>query len=199
MPLPDFLRDDHRKTVRHFDLPGDAHFLTFSCYQRLPLLNKDRTRSWLIESIERARWKHSFDLWAWVIMPEHVHLLIYPRDAKYRVADILTSIKRPVGERAIAYLKDRRSNFIECLLVHTRTRSSYRFWQAGPVYDHNVDDPVVAHRIVDYIHENPIRRGLVARMDEWQWSSSRDWSGCDDVLLRVDRTLPAVLEIPSEG
>jgi len=69
--------DRRRKKVRHFDEPGHAHFLTFSCYGRLPLLGKDRSRGWLIEAIVAARQKHGFDLWAWVVMPKHVHLLIW--------------------------------------------------------------------------------------------------------------------------
>jgi REP-associated tyrosine transposase len=197
MSAPDFLLNPHRKQVRHFDQPSDAHFLTFSCYQRLPLLSKDRTRKWLAESIERARTKHSFDLWAWVIMPEHVHLLIYPSDAEYNMSRILSAIKRPVGERAIAYLSDRKSTFLERLTVRTKGRIYHRFWQAGPGYDHNVYDPETAHRVVKYIHENPIRRRLVAHAVEWTWSSAADWIGQTNVPIRVDRTLPPILEFPS--
>jgi hypothetical protein len=65
-----------RKNVQHFNEPGDAHFFTFSCYQRMALLSKDRTRWWLLEAVEDAREKHRFDLWAWVFMPEHVVLKI---------------------------------------------------------------------------------------------------------------------------
>jgi putative transposase len=45
----------HRKKLQHFNLPGHAHELTFSCYRRLPLLSRDRTRQWMIEAIESAR------------------------------------------------------------------------------------------------------------------------------------------------
>ena len=197
MSIPSFLWHPHCKTVRHFDLPGDAHFLTFSCYHRLPLLGKDRTRKWLIDAIEKARVKHNFDLWAWVFMPEHVHLLIYPRDSDYNTSRILSAIKRPVGERAIAYLVDRKSRFLERLTVRNRTRTYRRFWQAGPGYDHNIDDPETAHRVVEYIHENPLRRGLVERVGDWYWSSARDWDGRDDIPIRVNRTVPPILEIPS--
>ncbi len=51
--------------VRHYDEPGDAHFLAFSCYRRMSLLGKDRSRIWLIESLRAARQEHAFDLWAW--------------------------------------------------------------------------------------------------------------------------------------
>jgi putative transposase len=68
---------------RRFNIPGHAHELTFSCFQRLPLLERDRTRGWLIEAIGEARKRERFDLWAFVIMPEHAHLLVHPRAPDY--------------------------------------------------------------------------------------------------------------------
>jgi putative transposase len=68
-----------RKRCRRYDDPGHAHALTFSCYRRLPLLSKDQTRRWLIEAIDVARRLVHFDLWAYVIMPEHAHLLLAPQ------------------------------------------------------------------------------------------------------------------------
>lgn len=183
-----------RKKVRHYDEPGHAHFLTFSCYQRMPLLSKDRSRRWLIDALQAARQKHKFDLWAWVIMPEHVHLLLWPRLRKYNTKSIVADIKRPVGQKAIAWLKGNNARFLEQLTVRTRGRTYRRFWQAGPGQDRNVFDPKTAHEIVEYIHNNPVRRGLVARAEDWPWSSAADWAGMENIILRVDRTIPSVSE-----
>ena len=78
-----------RKRCRRYDDPGHAHALTFSCHRRLPLLSRDRTRKSLVESIDEARVREQFDLWAYVIMPEHVHALIRPREPGYEVSRIL--------------------------------------------------------------------------------------------------------------
>jgi len=118
---------EFRKTVRHYDAPNHAHFLTFSCYRRWPLLSKDRTRWLLVESIEEARIKHGFHLWGWVIMPEHVHLLVWPRKSDEGISTILADIKRPVGQKAIAWLVEHQSRFVERLTVRTRTRTYRRF------------------------------------------------------------------------
>ena len=183
-----------RKRVRHFDQPGHAHFLTFSCYRRMPLLSKDRTRRWLLEALENARRKHQFHVWAWVVMPEHVHLLIWPRNADYQTDKILADIKRPVGRKAMRWLSKNCPAFLERLAVRNRNRAYRRFWQAGPGQDHNVYDPATAYQIIDYIHGNPVRRGLAFRPEDWPWSSARDWAGKADVLLKVDRTLPPLSE-----
>jgi REP element-mobilizing transposase RayT len=140
MEKPDPTTDKHRKKIQHFNEPGHAHFLTFSCYRRMPLLSKDRSRNWLIEAIIAARQKHGFELWAWVAMPEHVHLLIWPRKSEYRIPTILADIKRPVGQQAIAWLELNHPEFLEKLTVRNRNRIYHRFWQAGPGQDRNVYD-----------------------------------------------------------
>jgi len=90
----------HRKTCRRDSEPGHAQSLAFSCVCRRPFLSKDRGRLWLVEAVDRARQKHAFDLWAYVILPEHVHLLIWPREPRYSISQMLTSMKRPVALKA---------------------------------------------------------------------------------------------------
>jgi len=179
-----------RKNVRHFDEPGHAHFLTFSCYHRLALLGKDRTRRWLVDSIDAARRKHGFDLWGWVIMPEHVHLLVWPKSANTLIQAVLADVKRTVGQLAIAWLQANRPDFLERLTVRNRRREYRRFWQAGPGQDRNVFDPNAAHQILEYIHNNPIRRGLANTPEGWFWSSAADWSGNENSPLKVNKTVP---------
>ena len=179
-----------RKEVRHYDEPGDAHFLTFSCYRRMPLLSKERTRAWLVKSLRDARQKHAFDLWAWVVMPEHVHLLIWPRLPVYQTKRILADIKRPVGQKAIAWLDAQCPAFLDRLTVRNAGRTYRHFWQPGPGQDRNVYDAETAHQLVEYIHANPVRRGLASRVEDWPWSSAADWAGHENVLLRIDRSIP---------
>ena len=123
----------YRKSVTHYDEPGHAHFLTFSCYDRLPLLSKDRTRLWFLQALAEARAGHNFDLWAWVVMPEHVHLLIYPKLPDYHIEKILASVKAPVGARAIRYLKHRQSPFL------VQPGHGPATWGTSPVRQRSVD------------------------------------------------------------
>jgi putative transposase len=194
MKKPDGATDRRQKKVRHFDEPGHAHFLTFSCYRRMPLLSKDRSRGWLIEAVLAARHKHAFDLWGWVVMPEHVHLLIWPRLPNYRIPTILADIKRPVGQQAIIWLEANCPEFLAKLTVQNRNRTYRRFWQAGPGQDRNIYDPKAAHDILEYIHTNPVKRGLVALPEQWLWSSAAEWAGKPDVPLKVDKTIPSLTE-----
>jgi putative transposase len=128
-------------------------------------------------------------------MPEHVHLLIWPRPVDYDTSRILADIKRPVGQQAVAWLEVNSPGFLERLTVRNRSRTYRRFWQAGPGQDRNIYDPETAYEVIEYMHGNPVRRDLVARPEDWPWSSAADWAGCQDVLLNVDRTIPPVTEL----
>jgi REP element-mobilizing transposase RayT len=85
--------------------PGHAHELTFTCFHRYQFLRAERTCLWLAESIGQARQELRFHLWAYVFMPEHVHLVVCPLQPIYDVSEVLVAIKEPVGRRAIAYLR----------------------------------------------------------------------------------------------
>jgi putative transposase len=176
----------HRKTRVAWNEPGHAHELTFSCFQRLPLLNKDRTRKWLIEALGRTRKRYQLELWAYVIMPEHAHVLVWPRQADYSISAILKSVKQPVARAAIRYLRQNAPSWLRRLEVARAGKIEYRFWQEGGGYDRNVFDEHVAWTCVEYMHANPVRRGLVEHPTDWPWSSARWYAGMDDVLLEMD-------------
>jgi putative transposase len=91
----------HRKKCRRYNFPGDAHELTFSCYRHRAFLSSNRTCRYLVDSIVRAKQKYEFDLWAYVFMPNHAHLLVYPRKQDYSVSQILLSIKQSVSRKAV--------------------------------------------------------------------------------------------------
>jgi putative transposase len=145
----------HRKRCRRIDEPGHAHALTFSCFRRQPFLSKDRSRQWLVEGIERAREKHQFDLWAWVIMPEHAHLLVCPRKREYSISSILTTIKQSVAKRSLVYVRQHAPAFLSKMEDRQPNGNvSYRFWQRGGGYDRNLIEPRTIWAEIEYLHAN---------------------------------------------
>jgi len=177
----------HRKQKKTYNEPGHAHYLTFSCVNRWPLLAKERTRQWMVEAIEAARRRHEFDLYAFVIMPEHVHLLVRPRHASYTVERFLYDVKRPVSWRAKEWLtKEGQRDWLRRLTVRHGARKVFRFWLPGGGHDHNVLRERTLREVVDYVHNNPVRRRLVQNPTDWVWSSARFWAGMDQLVLRMD-------------
>lgn len=186
---------DHRKQVRHYHEPGDFHELTFSCYRRMPLLANNRWRGYLSESIAEATAQEGFRLAGFVYMPEHVHLLVYPVTPKPRIDRLLAMIKRPCSVRIKEELLSRSSPLREKLTIRERpNRVVFRFWQEGPGYDRNLTTPKAVLASLDYLHLNPVRRGLCPRSELWRWSSARfyrhDGKPVDDPLLPPIAGLP---------
>jgi putative transposase len=157
---------------RTHDEPGHAHELTFSCSHRRPFLKADRTRLWLVESIESARARLQFDLWAYVFMPEHVHLIVRPRVPTCTIPVLLRAIKEPVARRAVEFLAHQSPEWLSRLAVAHGPRIEHRFWLPGGGYDRNIVEPRTLHAMIEYVHANPVRRGLVQRPADFRWSSA---------------------------
>ncbi len=184
---------DYRHRIqrrRNFDEPGHAHELTFSCYRGYRFLGAERTCKWLAQAIEQARARQHFALWAFVFMPEHVHLVIHPRQPDGTVAALLKSIKQPVGQRAVKYLETYAPRWLPRISRLRGETQERLFWQSGGGYDRNIEAPVTLMAMLDYVHQNPVRRGLVERAADWRWSSAGWYEGTPTVSLIPDPIPP---------
>lgn len=138
--------------LKRYQYTGDLHFVTFSCYQRRPYLASLRARRLFEETLERMRLHYEFCVLGYVVMPEHVHLLV-GEPASGSLAQALHALKLSVSKMSM----------------------QHPFWQAR-YYDFNVFS---GHKHVEklrYMHLNPVKRGLVERPEEWQWSSFRHYT-----------------------
>jgi putative transposase len=148
--------------------------LTFSCYRRQAFFAGEEANGVFVAAMEAARERLSFDIWAYVIMPEHVHLVICPRQEEYSISRILAAIKRPVAYR----------------LGPDARGGAPHFWQTGGGYDRNLWSAGVIHKEVDYIHGNPVRRGLVTTPDQWRYSSAGYYAGMEGAPIAMDPSMP---------
>lgn len=164
----------YRKRVKHFHEGGECHELTFYCYRRKPLLTNDVWREMLSECITRASARHLYQVVAFVYMPEHLHLLVLPRRDASSISKYLFAIKRPFSYRIKQILIDSESPLLDDLTIRQRPGvTSFRFWQEGSGYDRNLHSAAAIEAAIEYIHMNPVRRGLCERVIDWRWSSAR--------------------------
>ncbi|MCX5675696.1 MAG: transposase [Planctomycetota bacterium] len=176
----------YRKRCKRYDVPGHAHYLTFSCYQRRPLLLEEPPRRWLMESLVAARSKIAFDLWAYVIMPEHVHLLVWPREGT-PVSEILRLVKLPVAKKALLWAHRENPAFLAMMAAPVDNgETAYHFWQRGGGYDRNLWSPADIREKIDYIHANAVRRGLAEHPQDWPWSGWNAWHGDGAAPVPID-------------
>jgi putative transposase len=126
---------------------GGFHFVTFSCHGRLPYLGSVAARDLFERSLEAMRVRYEFVVSGYVIMPQHVHLL-------------LSEPKQELLAKALQAVK----------LSVARRRPEVPFWLAR-YHDFNVYTPEKREEKLHYMHCNPVRRGLAERPEEWRWSS----------------------------
>ena len=164
--------------------PHHAHFITFSCNKRLwlfksPILYRD-----FLQTLCRDR--HGFLLIAFVVMPNHVHLLIQPPDS-VTISSILRAIKQPFTHRALSLLQSDFPDVFMKLAEKKSRKTIHRFWQAGGGFDRNLTDPEKIRRAIEYMHNNPVRKELVRTPTEWPWSSALFWERGVNDPFRIDR------------
>jgi REP-associated tyrosine transposase len=105
-------------------------------------------------------------------MPEHVHLLVHPRQPDHEIAQVRKAIKSPVAKKAIGHIERHAPNWLPRITRQRGNRIERLFWQSGGGYDRNVIRGETLLAVIDYIHLNPVRRGLAATPTDWKWSSA---------------------------
>jgi putative transposase len=173
-----------------------SHFVTFSCYHRQANFDSPEVYDLFLRGLEQMRQRFAMCIYGYVVMPEHVHLLVSepgrasapPVRAHSFEANLESSVPQVRGRslaanlgslaHALHYLK---LSFTKQL--HRETGFVGSFWQKR-YYDRNVRDEREFVEKLRYLHRNPVKRGLVKAAADWKWSSFRhytagSWDGRD--------------------
>src|SRR5579872_624216 len=132
------------------------HFITFSCYRRSPLLASPASRDLFVKLLDLIRNRFGFALAGYVIMPEHVHLLIGEPPAK-TPSVVLQMLKQETSRQ----MRLRHESSVSALP---------QFWERR-FHDFNVWSQKKKVEKLTYMHMNPVKRNLVLDPREWPWSS----------------------------
>ena len=176
---------------RHYG-QGDLHFITFCCYHRRRYLETVHARNLFLKTLGEVRGKYQFRLIGYVVMPEHVHLLI-SEPKKGNVSRVLQVLKQRVS-RAMRGKKRRVSSGQLSLKFEDAMKDDRRFWQRR-FYDFNVWSDAKRKEKLDFftrdrkavnMHANPVMEGLVKHPREWPWSSFSFYAKDEPGLIRID-------------
>jgi putative transposase len=152
--------------LKRYQQTRHLHYITFTCYHRLPHLQTAAARDLFEHTLERVRRWYGFYVIGYVVMPEHVHLLVSePERSELAVA--------------IQMLKQ---------LVSRKLRpasSGQPLWQQR-YYDFNLFSDRKQGEKLHYMHSNPVRRGLVACPEDWPWSSFRHYATGADGMVEIE-------------
>ncbi len=141
--------------LKRFQESRQLHFITFSCYRRKQKLRSPAARAVFERALEMARRRYKFCVFGYVVMPEHVHLLVSEPE-RGLLSQALQAIKQSVARR---------------LALNGREP----FWQER-YYDFNVWSDEKRIEKLKYMHRNPVKRGLCAEPEDWESSSFRHYA-----------------------
>jgi putative transposase len=144
------------------------HFITCSCYRRLSFLRTARSRDRFLSILEQTRERYRFVVVSYVVMPEHIHLLI--TEPEIGTPSTVMQVVKQRTARALLPRKKRADARQRRLFADATSRTA--FWQAR-FYDFNVWTTKKRVEKLRYMHRNPVKRGLVSVPEEWRWSSYR--------------------------
>ncbi len=157
---------------------GALHFITCSCYQRQPLLHVPDSRNLLLTVLERMRCRYRFVVIGYVIMPEHVHLLISEPQVG-TPSTVMQAIKlgfcRRVLQPGVPHFSRPLREVGQLTSDEHPPPSPHHLWQRR-FYDFNVWSQRKEVEKLRYMHRNPVVRGLVQRPEDWPWSSFRAYA-----------------------
>jgi putative transposase len=180
--------------LHRYDVPGHVHFLTISCHQRLPFFRFEELKQVVVDGLCQLRERFGICLIGYVVMPEHLHLMLYPHtkscETPIPVSRLLHNFKQSVGFHGKQALRQcwRRHRSLgggpldDWALSRGQTRS---IWTTR-AYDFNVTSQPTLISKLDYMHNNPITRGLVDRAEDWRWSSYRYYALDDPMPIAMD-------------
>ncbi len=150
----------HRKKLCRHSIKGVPRFITFSCYRSFPLLANARIRDRFASDLARTAETAAVRLHAWVIMPNHVHLIAEP-GVDQSISQFLHTLKSPFAFAVI----NRWREFDAPILVRLIDDD-------GGGYDRVVLVNSELEEKIRYIHLNPVRKGLCEAPEAWAWSSA---------------------------
>jgi putative transposase len=180
--------------LHRYDEPGHTHFWTISCYRRLQFLHDDGMKRVVVDGLRAVQTTLGVCLIGYVIMPEHIHVLVYPhrrsQDTLVPIGSVLQVFKQYIGRHGKERLRQvwRRQGRLWSAPLNRWARGQFGKQEIMNTrgYDHNIFTENELREKLDYCHKNPITRGLTRRADDWRWSSYRFYRCNDRSLLTMD-------------
>jgi len=181
--------------LQRYDEHGHIHFLTVSCYRRMPFFGNEAVRDVVVRCMCESRKTLGFQWFGYVIMPEHVHWLIFPNmrqdpNRLIPISKVLLSLKTSIARQVKSQLREQwREN--RTLGMPSLDRWATMKAEKKPIWttlgiDFNVRSFDKLKEKLRYCHANPVKRGLVDRPEDWRWSSYRFYETSERSFFEMD-------------
>jgi putative transposase len=173
--------------LRRYYGDDHLHYLTCTCYHRQPWLASAQSRDLFLEILEDVRQRYQFVVVGYVVMPDHIHLLI--SESERGTPSTVMQVLKQRSARHLLRKKRRKAEGAELCVEQTQ-----RVWQRR-FYDFNIWSERKRVEKLRYIHRNPVRRGLVLEPEQWPWSSYRSYKYEEPGVVKINQWPQAVMKV----
>jgi REP element-mobilizing transposase RayT len=181
LPLESFLM---RTRYKVYD-PSATYFVTSTIVAWLPVFTTAATCDILVESLAYCRQHKGLSLFGWVILDNHFHAVV----AAPELTRVLADLKKFTARRLLDQVKQEGREWLlnqfEYYRAHHKTASDYQVWQEG-FHPQQIEGNAMMEQKLEYNHNNPVRRGLVAAPEHWRYSSAHEWLVGAQPVMRCD-------------
>ncbi len=185
------MNEQRLRRPRHYYESGAIYFITTNTLDWKPIFREDSNKLLLLDDFKFYRRKFKYKLFFYVIMPNHFHWVIQPSQEDFE------SFKRDQIDHQKKYQDSPENYYLSKIMedlerhcafaINQRENAQGRaIWQEG-FWDERIHDEKALNSIADYIHNNPVKGGLVDTADEYRFSSYRNWYLGDNSLIELDQ------------
>ncbi|NVJ85618.1 MAG: transposase [Algoriphagus sp.] len=167
------------------------YFVTFTVIEWIDVFTRQEYRDIFLNSLRYCQQNKGLDLCAFCIMSNHIHLII-GRNGESRIEDLIRDIKKYTSNKIIEAIKKSSSESRRTFLLErfgkagrkNVNNTNFQFWQQhNQPIELNTNDKVI--RCLNYIHQNPVKSGIVCLAEEYLYSSAKNYAGLPEKLIDV--------------
>jgi len=171
---------------KNIPLDGHVYFITTKVTDYKAIFKEKRYIDIILENLNFYRDKYNYKLLAYVIMPEHFHLMLYIEKG-WQLFKIMEELKRYTSKQILKQLKnEKKVKLLSFFKSKASGKEKHKVWEEGfrslGIYSKRIFDIKM-----NYIHNNPVKRGLVKKPEDYLYSSFRNYFLEDDSIIKIDR------------
>ena len=173
---------------KRYRIEGSIFYITSNIYDRIRIFTRPSFTIPIIDSLNYYRYQYHCKLIGYVVMPDHIHLLIWPTAEKV-ITDFMRDFKRFTSGRITRQAKvEGKTEWIKRFEeVGTETqRAEYKVWQDS-FWEQSIYTEAFLRQKLNYLHLNPVRAGLCASADDYLYSSYRNYYQDDQRIIEIDK------------
>lgn len=169
-----------RSRYKFIDSENSLYFLTFTVIEKIPVFTNSKYCDIIIENFEFYRQKHGLRIFNYIIMDNHIHVIMFHNE---NISKVVQDFKKYTAKQILELLEHDSRHWIKSLMKFFKkphkTKLIFQFWEEGshPIL---IQGQKMFNQKVEYIHNNPVKLGLVLEDKDWYYSSARNLYGLEN-------------------